>query len=120
MIENNSQFRENGWGPLDPHRVTAIAAAHALRDVGIETAELSKKMFDNSQKLILGAATNKDAKDVCRTMSAFLNAAYRDLEENAGTVSSIWRRYFLEAAARAAPTSVKPPPFEPVGPPDPI
>ena len=118
MIENSSQLREIAWGRLDPHRVSAIAAAHALRDVGIETAELTRKMFDNSQKLILGAATNKDAKDVCRTMSAFLNAAYRDLDQNAETVSRIWRRYFRDTAARAASAPVAPAAFEPVPPPD--
>jgi len=114
MIENTSQLREISRGHLDPHRLLAIATAHALRDVGIETAELSKKMFDNSQKLILGASTNRDAIDVCRTMSAFLQAAYRDLDENAENVSRIWRRYFRQAAARAASASVRLPSFEPV------
>ena len=118
MIENVSQLREISRGHLDPHRLLAIATAHALRDVGIETAELSKKMIDNSHKLILGASTNKDAKDVCRTMSAFLHAAYRDLDENAENVSRIWRRYFREATARAASASVRPLPFEPVPAPD--
>jgi hypothetical protein len=106
MIENSSELREIAWGHVGPHGRSAIAAAHALRDVGIETAELSRKMFANSQKLILGAATNKDAKDACRTMSAFLNASYRDFDENAETISRIWRRYFREAAARAASARV--------------
>ena len=114
MIENSSQLREIAWGHAGRHRLSAIAAAHVLRDVGIETAELSKKMFDNSQKLFLGAATNKDAKDVCRTMSAFLNASYRDFDQNAETISRIWRRYFREAAARAASAPITPAPFEPV------
>jgi len=102
MIENSSQLKDIEFGHLGPAGLSAIATARALRDVGIETAELSRKLFDNSHRLFMGASTNKDAKDVCRTMSAFLNASYRDLDENAESVSRIWRHYFREAAARAA------------------
>ncbi len=59
-------------------------------------------MFDNTQKMLFSAATNKDAKDASRTMSVFLNSCYRDLDENAEAISRIWRRYIREAGAAAA------------------
>jgi hypothetical protein len=110
MIESSSQWKDIAVGHLGPAGHSAIATAHALRDVAIETAELSRKLFDNSQRLLIGAATNKDAKDVCRTMSAFLNASYRDLDENAESISRIWRRYFREAASRVASAPIMPAP----------
>ena len=60
-------------------------------------------MFHNTQDMLVSAATNKDAKDV-RTMSAFLNASYRDVGVNAEAVSRIWRRYSREMVARIATT----------------
>ena len=54
--------------------------------------------------MLVSAATNKDARDVSRTMSAFLNASYRDVGENAEAVSRIWRRYSRETVARIATT----------------
>ena len=82
----------------------AIAAVHALRDAGVESLILWERMFHNTQGMLISAATNKDAKDVSRTMSAFLNASYRDVGENAEAVSRIWRRYSRETVGRIATT----------------
>ena len=54
-------------------------------------------MLGNTQKMWLSAATHKDAKDVARATSAFVNASYRDIAENAVAVASIWRRFIHEA-----------------------
>ena len=107
MIHDKSLF-EPPKGLPGVGDVSAVATVHALRDVGIETVNLSKKLFDNTHKALVGAAGNKDAKDVSRTMSAFVWSSYRDLGENAEAVSRIWRRYFLETASRAmsAPVGV--------------
>ena len=43
---------------------------------------LSKKLFDNTHKALVGAAGNKDAKDVSRTMSAFVWSSYPDPRGN--------------------------------------
>ena len=80
------------------------ATGNALRDVGNESLILWERMFYNTQDMLFSAATNKDASDVCRTMSAFLNASYRDMGENAEAVSRIWRRYTRETVARIATT----------------
>jgi hypothetical protein len=87
-------------------RTSAIAASNAFRDAAIESIVLTGKLFDNTHTMWRSAATNKDAKDVSRTLSAYLNASYRDLAENAETVSRIWRRYFRQAAADAAAARV--------------
>ncbi len=68
-------------------------------------------MFDNTQDMLFSAATNQDANDVSRTMSAFVNASYREMAGNAEAVSRIWRRYFRETVARIATTPAFPNPF---------
>ena len=93
-----------GWGHQGPDRTTVKATAHALRDVGNESLILWDRMCDNTQDMLVDAAANKDAGDVCRTMAAFVSASYRDLGENAEAVSRIWRRYFRNAVVRIATT----------------
>jgi N-glycosylase/DNA lyase len=102
MIHNSSQLKDIAWGRMGPGERSAIVTANAFRDVGIETVTVSKKLFDNTQKMLFSASTNKDAKDVSRTMSAFFFSSYRDLDENVESVSRIWRRYFREAVSRVA------------------
>ena len=51
----------------------AVAAVEAFCSIGVESALLSKRLFDNTQKLCRSAAMHKDAKDVSRTMGAFVN-----------------------------------------------
>ena len=101
MIHDTKPFQSAAQARLAPSERSALATAHALRDVGIEGVNLSKKLFDNTHKMLFSAATNKDAKDVSRTMSAYIWSSYRDLGENAELVSRIWRRY-LRAAAKSA------------------
>ena len=76
---------------------TRCAAVGAYFDIGVESAALSKKLLGNTQKMWLSAATHKDAKDVARATSAFVNASYRDIAENADAVARIWRRFICEA-----------------------
>jgi|SRR5271165_1364451 len=92
MIHDSEQLKVIGLGHQGPDRIIVKATANALRDVG------------NESLILFSAATNKDASDVCRTMSAFLNASYRDMGENAEAVSRIWRRYTRETVARIATT----------------
>jgi len=73
------------------------AAVGAYFDIGVESAALSKKLLGNTQKMWLSAATHKDAKDVARATSAFVNASYRDIAENAVAVARIWSRFIREA-----------------------
>ena len=80
----------------------AIAAVHALRDAGVELSPCGERMFHSALSMLISAATNKDAKDVSRTMSAFHTATYRDMGENVEAVSRIWRRYSRETVARIA------------------
>jgi hypothetical protein len=100
-----------GWGHHGPDRIVMKATANALRDVGQESHLLWDRMVDNTEHMLFSAATNKDAKDVSRTMSAFVNASYRAVVENAKAVSRIWRRYSREAAARIATTMTALDPF---------
>ena len=55
-------------------------------------------MFENTQHMLLRAATNGDAKNVAQTMSTFLNASYRDAVKSAEAVSRIWRRFSREVS----------------------
>ena len=100
MIHGSKPLRVIGWDHQGPDRILTKATANALRDVGSESLILWDRMLDNTQDMLFRAATNKDARDACRTLSAFLHASYRDVGRNAEAVSSIWRRYFHEAAAR--------------------
>ncbi|MGO9423277.1 hypothetical protein [Roseiarcus sp.] len=102
MIHDKKFLREIARGRPGPSELSAVTTVRALCDVGIETVVLSQKLFDNTHKMLLSAATNKDAKDVSRTMSAFFFSSYRDLDENVESVSRIWRRYFREAVSRVA------------------
>ena len=77
-------------------REPSTVAMNALRDIGVESVILSKKLFDNTQKMLLSAATHKDAKDVSRTMSAFVNSSIRDFSENVEAVCGIWMRFFRD------------------------
>ncbi|HME86590.1 MAG TPA: hypothetical protein VKG91_19105 [Roseiarcus sp.] len=87
------------------------ATANTLRDVANESHILWDRMFDNTQDMLFSAATNQDANDVSRTMSAFVNASYREMAGNAEAVSRIWRRYFRETVARIATTPAFANPF---------
>ena len=78
--------------------LTAIEACHLLC---LESAVLSMRFLDNTQRLWHSAATNKDAKDVSRTMAAFVNATYRDISRNADAVLAIWRRFVSDAVLPA-------------------
>ena len=71
---------------------SAVAAFEGFCSIGVESALLSRRLLDNTRKLCLSAAANKDAKDVSRAMAAFVNASYRDISQNAEAVSKIWRR----------------------------
>ena len=71
----------------------AAAAFEAFCSIGVESAVLSGRLFDNTQKLCRSAATHKDAKDVSRTLGAFVNASYRDIAQNAEAVLGIWARF---------------------------
>ena len=102
MIHNSKELK--GLSSRQPNvgEPTAVAAINAFCDTGVESVILSKKLFDNTQKMLLSAATHKDAKDVGRTMSAFVNSSYRDIAGNAGAVLEIWRRFFHDALATKA------------------
>ena len=76
---------------------STCAAVGAYFNIGVESTALSKKLLGNTQKMWLSAATHKDAKDVARATSAFVNASYRDIAENAVAVANIWRRFIHEA-----------------------
>lgn len=104
MFHYSKQLSVIGWGHKGPDRTILKATANALRDVGNESLILWDRMLDNTQHMLFTAASNKDAKDVSRTMSAFLYASYRDVAQNAEAVSRIWRRYSREAVARIATT----------------
>jgi hypothetical protein len=85
-----------------PTRPTIIesstrAAVGAYFNIGVESAVLSTKLLGNTQKIWLSAATHKDAKDVAQATSAFVNASYRDIAENAVAVARIWSRFTSEA-----------------------
>jgi hypothetical protein len=85
-----------------PTRPTIIesstcAAVGAYFNIGVESAALWSKLLGNAQKILLSAATHKDAKDVARATSAFVNASYRDIAENAVAVARIWSRFIREA-----------------------
>ena len=84
-----------------PTRPTIIesstrAAVGAYFNIGVESAVLSTKLLGNTQKIWLSAATHKDAKDVARATSAFVNASYRDIAENAVAVARIGSRFIRE------------------------
>jgi hypothetical protein len=104
MFGYSKQLRVIGWDDQGPDRITMKATANALRDVGNSSLILLDRMLDNTQHMLFSAATNKDAKDVSRTMSAFLNASYRDVAQNAVAVSSIWLRYSHDAVSRIETT----------------
>lgn len=111
MINYSKQLRVFGWSHHGPDRIIMRATANALREVGHESHILWDRMVDNTQSMLFSAATNKDAKDVSRTMSVFLNASYRDVAQNAEAVSRIWRWYSREAVARMATTPASLNPF---------
>ena len=78
---------------------STVAAINALRDIGVESVILSRKLFDNTQKMLLSAPAHKDAKDVSRTMFAFVNSSIRDISQNVEAVCGIWNRFFHDASA---------------------
>ncbi|RBP12907.1 hypothetical protein DFR50_11396 [Roseiarcus fermentans] len=84
----------------------AFEAAFAWRDVGIEQANLSRRLFDNWAQL-LGAAAEGDAGLM---MSVFVASTARDLGDNAEAVSRIWRRCLREQI-RAVSAQAPPDPF---------
>ncbi len=67
MFHFSKQLRVVGWVHQGPDRHIVKATANALRDVANESHILWDRMFDNTQDMLFGAATNKD---VSRTMSA--------------------------------------------------
>jgi hypothetical protein len=78
---------------------SAVDGVEAFRLLCLESAVLSMRLLDNTQRLWLGAATNKDAKDVSRAMAAFLNATYRDVSRNGDAVLAIWRGFVRDAVS---------------------
>ncbi len=98
MIHDGKKLTEMAWSrrPATGGPPT-VAAVNALCDMGVESVILSKKLFDNTQKMLLSAASQKDAKDAARTMSAFVNSTFRDVADNADAVFGIWRRFFRDA-----------------------
>ncbi len=115
MFHYSKQLRVIGWGHQGPDRVVVKATANALRDVGNESLILWDRMLDNTQHMLFSAATHKDANDVSRTVSTFVNASYRDVVENAEAISRIWRRYSRDAVARIATTPTSPDPLVAAG-----
>ena len=104
MFNYSKQLRVVGSDYQGPDRVILKATANALSDVANESLILWDRMLDNTQHVLSRAATNKNAKDASQTMSAFLNASYRDVGQNAEAVSRIWRRYSREVVGRIATT----------------
>ncbi len=104
MFNYSKQLRVVGSDYQGPDRMILKATANAVRDVTNESLILWDRMLDNTQHLLSRAATNKDAKDVSQSMSAFLNASYRDAGQNAEAISRIWRRYSREVVGRIATT----------------
>ncbi len=104
MFDYSKQLRVVGSNYQGPDRMILKATANAVRDVANESLILWDRMLDNTQHLLSRAATNKDARDVSQSMSAFLNASYRDAGQNAEAVSRIWRRYSREVVGRIATT----------------
>ena len=92
MFHNSEELKA-----VAPSRATgespAAAAIAAYFSIGVESAALARKLFDNTQKFCLSAVTHKDAKDASRTMAAFVNASYRDISQNAEAVLGIWSRF---------------------------
>ena len=80
---------------------SAAAAIDAFFSVSIKSMVLSRKLFDNAQKLCRSAVTHKDAKDASRTMAVFVNTSYRDISQNAEAVLGIWRRFVRDAVLSA-------------------
>lgn len=111
MIHDSRQLTEIVSDRMGYDRFLAIATSNALREVGIQSLILWERMFYNTQNMLFGAATNKDAVDVCRAVSTYLETSHRDMGENAEVVSRIWRRYCREAVARIATTPVAAIPF---------
>ncbi len=97
MFHDSEEMKAIATKPPAIGKSSAVAAIQAFRSLCLESAVLSKRLFDNTQKLWLSAATNKDAKDVGRTMAAFVNASYRDISQNAEAVLGIWRRFVRDA-----------------------
>ncbi len=92
MFHNPEELKAIASGRRVIGKSPAAAAVEALFSIGVESASLARKLFDNTQKLCLDAATHKDAKDASRTMAAFVNASYRDISQNAEAVLGIWSR----------------------------
>jgi N-glycosylase/DNA lyase len=95
----SSQFRSN---PAFSDRRLAIETAETFREIGIETVKLTTKLVHNTHKMMLSAATNKDVRDVCRTLSAYMDVTYRDVSENAEAITRIWWKYMRETVVRDA------------------
>ncbi len=106
MLHDSRQLTEIVSDCVGYDRFLAIATSNALREVGIQSLILWETMFYNTQNMLFSAATDKDAGDVCRTMSAYLEASHRDMGENAEALSRIWRRYCRDVVARTATTPV--------------
>jgi hypothetical protein len=102
MFHDRNSVRASASNLSDPGLNPALEAAQALCDLGVEQANLSKKLCDNTRAMLLSAAADKDAGEVGRTLSVFVDCVARDLSENAETMSRIWRRYLREAGRAAA------------------
>jgi hypothetical protein len=102
MFHDARQLRAAGSRRPADGQSQAIAAVEAFCSIGVESAVLSRRLFDNTQKLCHSAAMHKDAKDVSRTLGAFVNASYRDIAQNAEAVLGIWGRFLSSACSSAA------------------
>ena len=108
MIHYSSQSSQFTSSDAFSDRRITIASANTFHEVGIETLKLTTKLVHSTHKMLLSAATNKDARDVRRTMSAYMNATYRDVNENAEAVSRIWWKYMCETVLRDGPAQATP------------
>jgi hypothetical protein len=97
MFHDSREVKAIASGPPAIGGSTMLAAIEAYCSIGVESAIVSKRLIDNTEKLWLSAATYKDAKDACRATAAFVNSSYRDVSENAVAMVRIWRRFIREA-----------------------
>jgi hypothetical protein len=93
MFHNREDLKAIASSRLTNGDSPAPGAVEAFLSIGLESAALARKLFDNTQKLCLSAATHKDAKDATRAMATFVNASYRDISQNAEAVLGIWSRF---------------------------
>lgn len=106
MFHDRHAPRASASSHVHPGLWPAFEAAHAWCDVGVEQARLSTKLCDDTRLLLLRATADRNAEELGRTVSDFVNSTTRDLSQTAEAVSRIWRSYLrdaVRAASLAAP-----------------